>query len=152
LRDVLNGIIPQRVSVDGNLPINFQKGEQVIWAFSNSSYLEDKTRRQYVGISKGVSIRVMKGVYYRAGAFKGHAVEHTERVHVDNGWVAITNKNIYFAGPRKSLRLPYSKIISFEPFRDGIGVIRDAATARPQIFVTGNGWFTYNLVTNLSQI
>jgi hypothetical protein len=34
LRDVLNGIIPQRVSVDGNLPINFQKGEQVIWAFS----------------------------------------------------------------------------------------------------------------------
>jgi hypothetical protein len=142
LRDVLNGVIPQRMTVDGSLPINFQKGEQIVWAFSGSKYLEDKTRRQYVGGSQGVSIRVMKGVYYRTGSFKGHAVEHTERVHIDTGWVVITNKNIYFAGPQKSVRLPYSKIVSFEPFSDGVGVMRDAATAKPQIFVTGDGWFT----------
>ena len=152
MRDVLNGVVPQRISVDGNLPINFQKGEQIVWAFSGSKYLEDKTRRQYVGGMQGVSIRVMKGVYYRVGAFKGHAVEHTERVHIDTGWVVVTNKNIYFAGPRKSVRLPYAKIVSFEPFSDGIGVMRDTATAKPQIFVTGDGWFTYNLVANLSQI
>ena len=152
LRDVLNGIIPQRMSVDGNLPINLQKGEQVVWAFPGSKYLEDKIRRQFVGSSQGVSVRVMKGVYYRVGAFKGHAVENTERVHVDTGWVVVTTKNIYFSGPQKSVRLPYSKIVSFEPFSDGIGVMRDAATAKPQIFVTGDGWFTYNLVTNLSQI
>ena len=152
LRDVLSGIVPQRMSVDGHIPINFQKGEQVVWAFAGSKYLEDKTRRQFVGGSQGVSIRVMKGVYYRVGAFKGHAVEHTERVHIDTGWVVVTTKNIYFAGPRKSVRLPYAKIISFEPFSDGVGVMRDAATAKPQIFVTGDGWFTYNLVTNLSQL
>lgn len=152
LRDVLNGVIPQRMSVDGNLPVNLQKGEQIVWAFSGSKYLEDKTRRQFVGGSQGVSVRVMKGVYYRVGAFKGQAVEHTERVHIDTGWVVVTNKNIYFAGPRKSVRLPYAKIVSFEPFSDGIGVMRDTATAKPQIFVTGDGWFTYNLVTNLSQI
>lgn len=152
LRDVLSGVIPQRMFVEGNLPINLQKGEQIVWAFSGSKYLEDKTRRQFVGGSQGVSVRVMKGVYYRVGAFKGKAVEHTERVHVDTGWVVITNKNIYFAGPRKSVRLPYPKIVSFEPFSDGIGVTRDTATAKPQIFVTGDGWFTYNLVTNLSQI
>lgn len=152
LRDVLNGVIPQRMSVDGNLPINPQKGEQVVWAFSESKYLEDKTRRQFVGSSQGMSVRVMKGVYYRVGAFKGHAVENIERVHVDTGWVVVTTKNIYFAGPQKSVRLPYSKIVSFEPFSDGIGVMRDTATAKPQIFVTGDGWFTYNLITNLSQI
>lgn len=152
LRDVLNGLIPQRMSIDGNLPINLQKGEQIVWAFSGSQYFEDKTRRQFVGGSQGVSIRVMKGVYYRVGAFKGQAVEHTERIHIDTGWVVVTNKNIYFAGPRKSVRLPYKKIVSFEPFSDGVGVMRDAATAKPQIFVTGDGWFTYNLVTNLSQI
>jgi hypothetical protein len=94
----------------------------------------------------------MKGVYYRVGAFKGHAVESTERVHIDTGWVVITTKNIYFAGPQKSVRIPYAKIVSFEPFSDGIGLMRDAATAKPQIFVTGDGWFTYNLVTNLSQL
>jgi hypothetical protein len=152
LRDIFKGIVPQRLKIDVNLPINFQKGEQMVWAFSDSKYLEDKTRRQYVGGSRGVSIRVMKGVYYRVGAFKAQAVEHTERVHIDTGWVVVTNKNIYFAGARKSIRLPYAKIVSFEPFSDGIGIMRDAATAKPQIFVTGDGWFTYNLVTNLSQI
>lgn len=152
LRDVLNGVIPQRMSVDGNLPINLQKGEQIVWAFSGSKYLEDKTRRQFVCGAQGVSVRVMKGVYYRVSAFKGQAVEHTERAHIDTGLVVVTNKNIYFAGPRKSVRLSYAKIVSFEPFSDGIGVMRDTATAKPQIFVTGDGWFTYNLVTNLSQI
>jgi hypothetical protein len=152
LRDVLNGIIPQRMEVDGNLPINFQKEEQIIWVFSNSKYLEDKTRRQFVGGSQGISLRVMKGVYYRVGAFKGHAVESTERVYIDTGWVVITNKNIYFAGSKKSVRIPYAKIVSFEPFSDGIGVMRDASTAKPQIFVTGDGWFTYNLITNLAKL
>ncbi len=79
-------------------------------------------------------------------------MEHTERVHVDTGWFVVTDKNVYFAGPRKSVRIPYTKIVSFEPFSDGIGLMRDAASAKPQIFVTGDGWFTYNLVTNLSRI
>jgi len=83
---------------------------------------------------------------------RSSAIEQAERLHLDTGWVVVTDKNIYFVGPRKSLRLPYAKIISFEPFSDGIGVIRDAATAKPQIFVTGDGWFTYNLITNLSQL
>lgn len=152
LRDVLNGVIPQRLTVIGDLSINLQKGEQIVWVFPNVDYLEDKTRRQYVGGSQGVSIRIMKGVYYRIGSFKGAAIDRTERVHVDTGLVAITNKHIYFAGPAKSLRLPYTKIVSFQPFNDGVGVIRDTSSAKPQIFVTGDGWFTYNLVTNLAQI
>ena len=152
LRDVLNGVIPQRVRLDGRLAINLQKSEQVVWVFSGANYLEDKVRRQFVGGSQGVSLRVMKGVYYRVGAFKGHAVEHTERVHVDTGMVVVTNRNLYFAGSRKSVRIPYGKIVSFEPFSDGIGLMRDAATAKPQLFVTGDGWFTYNFVANLSRM
>lgn len=152
LRDVLNRVLPQRVSLAGDIAINFQKSEHVVWAFSGSGYLEDKTRRQYVGRSQGMSVRVMKGVYYRIGAFKGHPVEYTERVHVDTGAVVLTTKNIYFAGPRKSFRIPYAKVVSFEPFSDGIGLMRDSATAKPQVLVTGDGWFTYNLVTNLSQM
>jgi len=152
IRDVLNGIVPERMSVQGNLPINFQKGEKIIWAFAHSDYLEDKTRRTYVGGSKGISVRIMKGVYYRVGAFQGQAIERVERVLIDNGWVVITDKNIYFAGNNKSVRLPYIDIISFEPFSNGIGIIRDSSTAKPQIFVTGDGWFTYNLVTNLAKL
>ena len=94
----------------------------------------------------------MQGVYYGVGAFKGHPVEHTERVLLDTGLVVVTGRNLYFAGPEKSLRIPYVKIVSFEPFSNGIGLTRDAATAKAQIFVTGDGWFTYNLVTNLARI
>jgi hypothetical protein len=30
------------MTIDRNLPINFQKGEQIVWAFPNSKYYEDK--------------------------------------------------------------------------------------------------------------
>jgi hypothetical protein len=81
----MTGVIPHRMTVDGNLRFNFQKSEQVVWVFEEVDYLEDKTRRQYVGGSRGVSVRVMKGVYYHIGGFKGHAIDRTERVHVDTG-------------------------------------------------------------------
>lgn len=152
LRDILDGVVPNRISFAGNLAINLQKNESAVWAFPGSRYLEDKVRRQYVGASRGVSIRIAKGVYYKVGQFRGQAIETTERVHIDTGLVLFTNKNIYFAGPQKSLRLPFQKIVTFEPFSDGIGVIRDTVTAKPQLFVTGDGWFTYNLAVNLSQL
>jgi hypothetical protein len=152
IRDVLNGVIPRRTNVEGNLPINLQKDEEVVWVFPGCEYLEDTTRREYVGHSQGMSFRIMKGVYYRVGGFKGRPIDRTERVHIDTGIVVLTNEHIFFAGPVKALRVPYAKIVSFQPFSDGIGIIRDASSAKPQIFVTGDGWFTYNLVTNLAHL
>lgn len=152
LREICNGVLPSPLNISGNIPVNLQKNEQIIWVFQNSKYLEDKSRRKFVGGSQGVSLRIAKGVYYRVGSFKGNSVSYTERVHVDTGAVIITNKHIYFAGPKKSMRVPFAKIVSFEPFSDGLGIMRDAASAKPQIFVTGEGWFIYNLVSNLSQM
>lgn len=152
LRDVLNGQLPERIKVDGNIPFNFQKDEKLIWIFQSVSYYEQKTRRHYVGGSRGVSIRVAKGLYFRAGAFKAHPVETTETVYVDTGILGITDKHIYFSSGAKSFRVAYKKIVSFEPYSDGIGIQRDATTAKPQTFTTGDGWFTYNLVTNLSRL
>lgn len=151
LRDLLSGILPQRMKMDEPLPINLQKGEKIVWAYNKCSYLEDKVNRQYVGGSRGASIKIMKGVYYRVGAFKGSTISTVERVLVDRGLVILTDKNIYFAGPTKSLRIPYSKVVTFLPFEDGVGLIRDTQTAKPQIFTTGDGWFSYNLLVNLAQ-
>jgi hypothetical protein len=81
LRDVTNGVLPKRMTFSGQLPINLQKGEQPVWAFTGSNYLEDKTRRQMVGGSQGISVRLAKGVYYRVSAFKGEAVEHRTHTH-----------------------------------------------------------------------
>jgi len=152
LREVLNGKVPTRVNLSGATGINFQKGESIVWAFKSTQYLEEKTRRTFTGTSQGMSFKIAKGVYYRVGAFKGRPIETTERIHVDTGLLVVTDKNIYFAGPAKSIRVPYTKIVSFQPYSDGLGIMKDNATAKPQTFLTGDGWFVYNLVTNLSHL
>lgn len=152
LRDVMEGKLPERITVQGRIPFNFVKNERLVWLFQDVKYFEQKIRRHYEGGSTGVSFRVAKGVYLRSSAFRGHPVETAETVHVDTGLLGLTDKHIYFAGPAKSFRVPYKKIVSFEPYSDGIGLQRDAASAKPQTFVTGDGWFSYNLAVNLSRL
>jgi len=152
LRDVLNGILPDRMNIRGHIPFNLQKSEKLIWVIQNVDYYEEKIRTRYVGGSQGVSIRIAKGVYYRTSSFKGRRVQTSETVHMDTGLLGITNKHIYYSGSNKKFRIAYSKIVSFDPYSDGIGVQRDAQTAKPQTFITDDGWFTYNLITNLAQL
>lgn len=150
LRDVLEGKIPNRVKIEGVLPFNFLKSETPIWIFNDVKYYQLKTYRHYVGGSDGVSIRVMKGVYYRVGGFRGYPIEETKLTKVDEGILCITDKHIYFGGRVKSFRISYDKIVSFTPYSDGIGIQRDSANAEPEYFITNDGWFTYNLVVNLA--
>jgi hypothetical protein len=152
LREILEGKTPQRVKVDANLPFNFQRGEALIWIFQGVDYYEQKTRRQYVGGSTGVSVRVAKGLYLRTSAFKGTPVDTTESVRVDRGFFGVTDKHVYFAGPSKAFRIRHDKIVSLKPYTDGVGLFKDGASPKPQVFITGDGWFTYNLLTNLNRV
>ncbi len=152
LREVLEGKIPQKIKVDVHVPFNFQKGEQLIWLFQDVEYYVSRNKTSYVGGNQGISIRVARGLYYRTGSFKGERVQTTEILHADTGLLGITNKHIYFAGPLERFRVKYEKIMAFDPFSDGIGIQRDALTAKPQSFVTGDGWFTYNLVVNAARL
>ena len=152
IRELLEGDFPDQFATAGPLPFNLQKTEQLAWVFEDVKYHEHKKRTEYVGGSRGVSFRVAKGVYYRTGAFKGRRVETMEQVHVDSGLLGMTSKHLYFVGVHKRFRIRFDKIISFEPLEDGISVQRDAMTATPQTFITGDGWFTYNLVANLAQM
>ena len=152
IRDLLEDKIPHRIQVDYSLPFKFQKSEQLIWVFTDVDYLEDRTKTEYEGKSQGVSIRIMSGVYYRIGGYKGHPVEHTERLRVDRGLMAITTKHIYFSGPKKSFRIRHNKVVSLSPYSDGVAIVRDAPNAKSQIFVTGDGWFTHNLLANVQRL
>jgi len=152
LRDIFEGKIPARVKVEGTLPFNLQKAEQLVWLFQDVQYYEQKTRREYVGGSVGGSVRIAKGIYLRTSSFKGHPVDRNETVNIGTGILGVTNKHIYFTGKDKSFRIPYTKVVSFQPYSDGIVIQRDAASAKPQTFVTQHGWFTYNLITNLAKM
>ena len=78
--------------------------------------------------------------------------EREETVHLDTGLLALTRKHVYFHGSKKSFRIRYDRIVSFYQRRDGFGLMRDAQSAKPQLFRTGDGWFVYNLVTNLAHL
>ena len=115
------------------------KSETMVWTMGNVDYLEVVTRRERRGSSQGLSIRVARGVYYRPGTFRSCSVEWEETVHQDPGLLGFTTKHLYFSGPRKKFRVRYDKIVDFEPFSDGLGLMRDAQTAKPQSFRTGDG-------------
>ena len=152
IRDIAEGVVPQRQNIQGRVPFNLMKSEQLVWVMDGVDYLEVVTRRERRGISHGLSIQVARGVYYRPGTFRSRSVEWEETVHQDTGLLGFTTTHIYFSGPRKKFRVRYDRIVDFEPFSDGFGLMRDAQTAKPQSFRTGDGWFAYNLAVNLAQL
>lgn len=152
LRDLSEGILPDRITVNGNVPFNLQKSESYVWFINNVKYYKVTTNRSYAGNSLGVSFRIMKGVYYRPSIFSGKAIDRHSLTHVDTGMLAITNKHIYFGGQTKTFRVAYPKIVAFQPLQDGLGIQRDTANAKMEYFECGDGWFIYNLVTNLAEL
>ena len=152
IRDVTQGIVPQRQTLSGAIPFNLMKSETLVWVIQGVDYLETVVRRERRGSSQGVSIRVAKGLYYSPRQFRNRPIEWEETVHADTGLLGLTTKHLYFSGSRKKFRVRYDRIVSFEPYEDGLGIMRDAQTAKPQTFRTGDGWFAYNLAVNLSQM
>jgi len=149
LSDVASGNLRSRVSA-GTLPFNSQKGEILLWIFPTCRYAAEKAHRSYVGGSSGVSVRIMRGVYYRVGAFKGHPVETTSLDEVDTGILAITQKNLYFAGPHATFRIAIAKIVSLVPYSDGFTLFRDRANAKREVFFVDDPWFAHNLLSHLT--
>lgn len=151
LRDLTEGKVPARMTLRGSVPFNLQKSELMVWLFNDVKYHEVRTRTRIVGGTQGVSLRIARGVYYRLGAFAAEPVKSEETVLVGKGVMLVTTKNVYFGSSLKSLRIPYNKIVVITPYSDGVGIQRDAVSAKPQLFTNGAGWFTYNLLMNLSQ-
>ena len=132
-------------------PFNLLKSETLYWVFHNVAYYLEKVERERVGRRQGVSVRVVSGVYYNTGTFRSHTVERLVTRHVDTGILGVTDKHIYFSGDHEKFRVRYDRIVTFDAYADGIGIMREAASAKPQTFKTGDGWFIYNLVTTLAQ-
>lgn len=156
IRELLDGNLPSGRMEFKNAHFNLQKGEEIVWVFNEVRRYEPRIiRSNFSGSSMGLSVRVAKGVYLRPSMFSGSSTSETQTVQVGFGVLGITTKNIYFhdVGEGPSLRIPYAKIVSFAPYKDGIGLTRDTQTAKPQRFEASpeDGWFIYNLVTNLSQ-
>ena len=65
----------------------------------------------YEGGSHGVSFRVMKGVNFRVGNYKGHYIKE-EIIDKTNGSIYLTNKRIIFSAVKNSSVIRYTDIIN----------------------------------------
>ena len=76
IRDIAEGIVPDRQNITGRVPFNLMKSEKLVWIMQGVDYLEVVTRRERWGSSHGLSIRVARGVNHqpRRTAKQGSAI------------------------------------------------------------------------------
>ncbi|MDE6330737.1 MAG: hypothetical protein K2L83_08535 [Muribaculaceae bacterium] len=150
LQELLNGQVPSpRITISGNFPFMLEKNEHMLWLFRDVTLKMQKVHREMVGRSRGVSVRVCRGVYYRTGGFRGQPVETTYMEPIGRGCVCLTDKHLYFHCPAKALKIPFSKILSLDPYSNGLGIQKDGAREKPMFFENLNSWFCYNAISNL---
>ena len=96
INDLLTGILPQRIDIIGNVPINIQKDEKIIWTSKNVELFEIKTKKVYTGTSNGLNIKIANGIYYKFSGFRGEPIITNELNFISYGDMYITNFYIYF--------------------------------------------------------
>jgi hypothetical protein len=103
-----NGTLP---NVTNDVQGVILKGGETCCALSrNAQHIVSRTKTRYVGGSQGVSIRIMKGVRYHVGAYRGHPVKEEFETIADVGSIYVTNKRFIFAGTKEVTSVPITKI------------------------------------------
>ncbi|MCO5249680.1 MAG: hypothetical protein M9887_12115 [Chitinophagales bacterium] len=106
--------------------INLQKEEACYYSTSVNWYeLRSETQRyNYAGPT--ARIKIMKGVYYRAGSISAKPIKKDVLRQIDSGIIYLTNKRIIFMGEKKNTNIRLNRILSFIPYSDGIQIEKDA--------------------------
>jgi len=117
------GILP--TPQHSGLNVIFKKDEVVHWLCGATIKKQKKvtTSMSYSGLSG--SVKLMKGVRYRVGSIKLAPQTREVMVDEDTGNFWMSNQRVGFLGSRKSFAFPYSKIHSFELYKDGIGIHKE---------------------------
>jgi hypothetical protein len=120
-----------------DVDINLQKGE-VCHHTEVVEWLEERTVTKSIRYGgPAVSIRIMKGVYYRAGGYNIEKVTAEEIKYIDSGTLYVTNKRIIFTGTKKNSNIRIDRILYIKPYSDAILVSKDSGK-NPVFQVSGN--------------
>jgi len=106
-------------------PILLKKDEELKCVIPSTSLREPRSVRMSHGSYGGPSFRVAKGVYFRVGGFGARSESHEEIKIIDEGVLTLTNKRVVFSGEKKTLNIKLNKIISIEPYSDGMALRRE---------------------------
>ena len=91
--------------------LNLTKGEVCHFAGDGCFCKQKQQTVGYQGGSRGVSIRVMKGVSFRVGNYQGHYVKQ-DIIERTNGLIYLTNKKIIFTAIKNSSVIRFKDIIN----------------------------------------
>jgi hypothetical protein len=114
-------------------PINLQRGEQC-YAWLEAEALEFRERTtsvRYAG--PAVSFRIMKGVYYRAGAYGTQRTRESYRHSFGIGSLCVTSKRLVFSSAQKGISIPWGRILDCVGYADGVELRR--ANGKPLVFL-----------------
>ena len=157
---------PSDVASVPHHPFNLRSGEVPIFFFGSVTYSKETISSSYQGGYGGMSVRLARGVYYHFGGFQGHRTRTAALKEIDYGGLLVTTQNMYFGGEHATFRIPYDHVVSFRAESSGIGLFRDTANAKAEVFTVlesnpngGNpingrpvfGWFLFNIAHFLAQ-
>jgi hypothetical protein len=113
--------------------LNLYANEKAYWAEPVTLYEHKIVRRETVGRSQGVSLRIMRGVSYRIGGSKGQSVPIYDDVAVAQGQLIFTNQRVVFKGDRRTMMVMLKDVIGADPYTNAI-VIHTNTSKQPLNF------------------
>ena len=117
-----------------DVPINLQKSERCHFV-APATWNERRrrtTRVRYAGPT--ARIKIMKGLYYRAGDLGVQRVTQEVLQEIDRGTLYFTNKRVIFDGNTKNKTLTFRSILGFTPYSDAIEVEKTSGRTRSSPF------------------
>ena len=125
---------------DGRLPTMdsshlIAKKDEVVHFETSAALLKEVALREFRGGSQGISFRVARGVRYRVGAMRGHMVTVGTQVEVaDTGILSVTSQRAAFLGGRKTIDMPYTKLIGMRSCSRMVCGSRSRTVRQPRSF------------------
>ncbi|MGC4961589.1 DUF2510 domain-containing protein [Gordonia sp. DT101] len=123
--ELLEDLVVAQIN-DGRLPVDedaplLTKPDEVAYYAPRVSLMKETDVREFRGGSRGVSVRLAKGLTYRVGDVRGRSVVvGSELKEQDTGQLVITDRRAVFIGRKRTLEFRYDKLVAIEQYADGL--------------------------------
>lgn len=123
-----------------NAPLIKQPGEIAFFPTFAVALMKEVVDREMRGGSRGVSVRIAKGVTYRVGQVRARSVvvgSHLEAQ--DYGDLVVTDRRAVFMGSKKTLEFRRDRLVGLAQYTDGLRLsVSNRQTASLFRFATGS--------------
>jgi hypothetical protein len=127
------GVYPLML-ICGPVPgVNLKVGETIQACVPNTTLMEPRAVRRYQAGSRGVSIRVMKGLSFRVGGYAGQSESHEELRSIDVGTLVLTNERLLFVGSKRTTNIRLADLVTVEAYADALRISRQGK-AKPEFY------------------